>query len=659
MHSHKLKNPLAIHDSFDNSLKQIHNTNKLLNSIETKLTDFFSNDPKATTPKEENFRENISMIHSRSSQKLHRDENYPNPGLGFVSSPPPHEKDFSQYLSPSDDTRPQRITSPTQFRSQERVKPLTPIDNLPRRDLVNDWDKFERPTEVFENKISPSGHSLIEKMNKIEESYQGKMKILEERLHMTDYEIQGLRKVNERLEVEISKLKGENAELQNLLSKERRRTETESDAMSERAALKGRQKVDEMRIEHERMREELIQLEKRYRDVAEEKDGIKYQYNELMKVHNQMIELDMQKNEKSLREHNISMRRNEEENYTTESFTSYKQELEILRESNSLVQKQLKYEVQRLKDDLRKQKEENIKLSHTYRNEKARWEKGQSSPLHDLIGYDDQMERSPNRSPSRSPIRGTRKPITGDEFTTMSRSELAKFTRGLQESYQNLEGQHTAQLRQNEALQEKLQVLGETSREEVDKFNEFYSEVFTAGANRKTHMSSFPAYADEIQREAPSSDRRQRNSLERNIERRNRLRQELESDLQEVTDIERHGRLVASPLKTRNRSRSKSTTKYTPNKNIRTEMKSPSTKQNETMMTPKSHGDFERELFRLKDMVNQNMSLRTIKEKPSKKIKLSEGVNKSVSDLPSTHRNSRTSLKPKLKTTTKATIKKK
>lgn len=153
MHSHKLRNPLAIHDSFDNSLKQIHNTNKLLNSIESKLTDFFSNDPKATTPKEENFRENISMIHSRSSQKLHRDENYQNPGLGPVSSPLRHDKDFSQYLSPSDDSRPQRITtgitSPTQFRSQERVKPLTPIDNLPKRDLVNDWEKFERIYHLF------------------------------------------------------------------------------------------------------------------------------------------------------------------------------------------------------------------------------------------------------------------------------------------------------------------------------------------------------------------------------------------------------------------------------------------------------------------------------------------------------------------------------
>ncbi len=147
MHSYKGKNPLAAVDSFDTSLKQIHNTNKLLNSIETKLTDFFSNEPipgKATTPKEETFKENISMIHSRSSQKLHKDENYSNPGRGFVSSPL-NEREFSQYLSPSDDTRPQRITtgvtSPTQFRSQERMKPLSSIDNLPKRD---EWDRFER-----------------------------------------------------------------------------------------------------------------------------------------------------------------------------------------------------------------------------------------------------------------------------------------------------------------------------------------------------------------------------------------------------------------------------------------------------------------------------------------------------------------------------------
>jgi len=505
---------------------------------------------------------------------------------------------------------------------------------------------FSGPTaDVFENKAtSPSGHSIIEKMNKVEEFYQGKVKILEERLHMSDYDIQGLKKVNERLEIEISKLKSENVDLQNLLSKERRRTETESEAMSERAALKTRQRVDEMRIEQERMREELIQLEKRYRDAVEEKDGIKYQYNELMKVHNQMIELDMQKNEKSLREHNISMRRTDEDlEHYAESFVSYKQELEVLRESNNLVQKQLKYEVQRLKDDLRKQKEENMKLNNAYREDKIRWERNQGSPLNDLNGYE-------NPRFERSPSRGTRKPVPGETFSSMSKADLAKFTRGLQESYQNLEGRHNAQLRQNEVLQEKLQVLGETSREECEKFNEVYSEVY-AGAMRKSHVS-FPAYIEEI---PESSERVQRNSLERNIGRRHRLRQELEQDLQEVTDIERHGRLAQSPTHPRKRSRSKSS-KYTPNKEIKTEKKSPLKRQTETPSVTKTHGDFERELYRLKDMVNQSMSLKVIKEKPTKKVKLNEGVNKSVSELPSTNRKDRTSLKPKLKplkTTTK------
>ena len=484
-------------------------------------------------------------------------------------------------------------------------------------------------------------------MNKVEEFYQGKVKILEERLHMSEYDIQGLKKVNERLEIEISKLKGENVDLQNLVNKERRRIETESEAMSERAALKGRQKVDEMRIEHERMREELIQLEKRYRDVAEEKDGIKYQYNELMKVHNQMIELDMQKNEKSLRDHNISMRRTDEDFYNAESFVSYKQELEVLRESNNLIQKQLKYEVQRLKDDLRKQKEENTKLSNAYREDRIRWERSPGSPLNDLNGGGYENPRY-----ERSPSRGTRKPLAGETFSTMSKSDLAKFTRGLQESYQNLEGKHNAQLKQNEVLHEKLQFLGETSREECDKFNEVYTEVYQGGAMRKSHISSFPAYIEEI---PESSERGQRNSLERNIGRRHRLRQELEQDLQEVTDIERHGRLANSPSHPRKRSRSKSS-KYTPNKEIKTEKKSPIKRQTETPSVTKSHGDFERELYRLKDMVNQNMNLKVIKEKPTKKVKLNEGVNKSVSELSSTARKERTSLKPKLKplkTTTK------
>jgi len=613
------------YDSFDTSIKQIHNTNRLLNSIENKLSDFLSGDHRSmTTPKESSSTRDLHnplMNRSRPSN-LEKDENLQLSGLGFTS--PLGDKDLSNYLSPSDDLRQNRVNlNSSQRRFQENVRPLASIENLPHRDLAIDMDRVGRGEDLLgssENwkKLSNdvenergriSGHALLDKMNKIEESYQVKIQILEERLHSSEYENDVLRKQNEKLEHEIFKLRNENSDLQNRLAKEQRKTLEDEEIGNSR-----------LQTENERLRARLEEMGKEYRDAIEEKDGIKYQYNELMKVHNQMIELDMQKNEKTLREHNMSMRRFDEIEDFADSISAYQQEVEVLRESNTLAQKQLKYEMQKLRDDLRHQKEENERLNKVLQEEKLKVAKERAiSP----VKSDRKRERS-----ERSGIKEKRqREYVDDDLLNLSKTELANYTRGLQQSYAYLEGKHQEQMKQNEILQGELRTLGETSKEEIERFNEAFSEVFDG--NRKTH-TSIPRQSEEaFSREARSAERRPRKrSYETSLGRRERLRQELRRDLAEITEI---GRIKSSPVRhTRSRSRS---VKFSPKAEIIIEKKPSKTPKEfrENLITTRSHVEFERELKNLKEMVNFSAPLKKIKERQSKKLNETESFSGKMS----------------------------
>ena len=121
-------------------------------------------------------------------------------------------------------------------------------------------------------------------MNKVEEFYQGKVKILEERLHMSEYDIQGLKKVNERLEIEISKLKSENVNLKIISDIETQKYTLEqnySKLQKEFASFKEtekqnsetiqdlQEKLSEAETERDQLEEKLIDLELKQEQTEE------------------------------------------------------------------------------------------------------------------------------------------------------------------------------------------------------------------------------------------------------------------------------------------------------------------------------------------------------------------------------------------------------
>ena len=643
------KSPHA-YDSFENSIKQIHNTNRLLNTIENKLSDFLLVDPKSMiSPKESSSTRDLHnplMNRSRPSN-TDKEDHLQLSGLGFTS--PYGDKDLSNYLSPSDDLRQNRMNlNSSQRRIPENVKPLASIENLPRRDLGIDMDRLGKNEDMFggsENwrkmnseldgeRGKMSGHALINKMDKIEETYQAKIQILEERLHSSEYENDTLRKQNDRLEHEAMRLRNENNDLQNKLAREQRRTLEDEEIGNAR-----------YQAENERLKLKLEELTREYREVLEEKDGIKNQYNELMKVHNQMIELDMQKNEKTLREHNMSMRRFDEIEDFAESISAYQQEVDVLKESNVLAQKQMKYEMQKLRDELRHQKDENDRINRALQEERINAAKKQAiSPI--------RSERKPDRN-ERS---GRKREYFDDDLLNLSKGELAKITRGLQESYAYLEVKHQEQVKQNERLQGELQTLGETSKEEIERFNEAFSEVYDG--NRVTH-TSLPRRSEDMHREPRSAEKRTRKqSQELSLGRRERLRQDLRRDLAEIEVI---GRVKSSPAR-HARSQSKSV-RFSPEAEFSLEKKpsktpkefkghfelekkpsktssefreittrnnhydlerkpskTPKEFRENSGITTRSHAEFERELKSLKEMVNHSLPLKKIKERQSKRL---------------------------------------
>ncbi len=346
---------------------------------------------------------NTSQNRTQRSHINENDENLHLSGLGISKNA--DEKSVSQYFSQSEDHRMNASNLNTSRRAiQERHQPLAQIENFNNKDFGLDLSKVDRKDdqvgsyETFKKKNSAhtekenlTGYSLVDKMNKIEESYQVKVGILEERLYSSEYEAEKFRKANERLEYENSRLRAEISDLQNRLGMEqRRKAENEEIALSQ------------VQVENERLKLRLEEMKRECRDTLEEKDAIKAQYQQLMKVHNQMIELDMQKNEKTLRETHISMRRDEEVEDFAESILAYQHEVEVLKENNNLVQKQMMFELQKLQTDLKNQQEEKERILKAFNEERLHWQQRIASPRRETIKMIERIERSPSRSRERS-----------------------------------------------------------------------------------------------------------------------------------------------------------------------------------------------------------------------------------------------------------------
>ncbi len=203
--------------------------------------------------------------------------------------------------------------------------------------------------------------------------------------------------------------------------------------------------IDELKAERAQINEENAHMRNLHQMTLDEKEQLHRQYQNLLNVHNQMLQLDIQKNEKSLRESQSFPSQNdyrqsqnrasafqdqEQFRALVEALTMYKQELEYIKENNSLIQKQFSFEIQRLRDDLKSQKDENLKLTERIQ----------------------QKERSPVKSPP-SFDNATRKPrfeatpnnvdiLRDDELVRLDREDLANYASRVRDFYLDLEERH-------------------------------------------------------------------------------------------------------------------------------------------------------------------------------------------------------------------------
>ena len=677
-------------DSLENSLHQIHSTNRLLNSIENKLTDFFHKDPQSTTTPKDAYglgTRDMNINRSRISGQFERDEKVPNLAIKIGS---PEDKDFYEYLSPSEELRQQKSNLNFDRNSllQGRVRPFNPADHilssgksyrspnektghrtgtlkddvrrssdiynsnyhfanrgLSKRDLNVERSRYDQVEDLLngsENlkgssnitidgeKARMSGHTLLEKMNKVEESYQSKVRILEERLYQTESEISLLKRTNMDLETELSRLHTDAGEYRNILARERGKSFEEGKEESAKKAIKHKRKAEESRLENEQLKKDLEELKKRYRQAIEEKENAKTQYDDLLKIHNQMIELDMQKNEKSLRDSSTmalfkrydadgDMYGRGRDDYEGEGYrgildqgNSYKQELEYLRENNNLTQKQASYEMQRLKDELKRQKDENDRLGNKLREEKEKAQKIRLQVISETEQKIDLGERS-----ARSERKGRRYNDVGENHTLKAeKGGLKKHTKNKKLSSSRVEGRYNEQSRRNQVLYDELRALGETSKEGCEKLNEVFTEVFEG--TRQTYVSPIP-YQDDYAGDYDSLEREDRGN-ESNIERRDRLRRKLSRDLDDIQGPQT-GLRVKELVNRRSRSRSRSV-RFSPE--VKLESRN-SERNKEQTQSNRNKGEFEK-LTRLKEMVNQKANLKKIKERKSNKSEGQEGT---------------------------------
>jgi len=116
-----------------------------------------------------------------------------------------------------------------------------------------------------------SGSLVVDRMNKIEKIYQNKLKIVEERVFRDEKDIEAGYRVNEQLNEDVNR---------------------QNDSLLQR--------VEELRQKKLRNLDELDSVKRELQAVLDDKEILSQNCQNLLNIHNQMIQLDIHKNEKHL-----------------------------------------------------------------------------------------------------------------------------------------------------------------------------------------------------------------------------------------------------------------------------------------------------------------------------------------------------------------------
>lgn len=653
------------HNSFENNLQQLNKANRLLSSIERKLTDYSQDDPQ-TTPLSNKNPINAyqgEMSRPRNSQIPERDRNISNIHAGMVT--PNTDKEFLQYLSPGEDSKRSRpnskIGGSSMFQGESRQQEYPPtisksfnyqtnrdtvlqsyekrgytglMDNnfaTPQSQSVQSLSRngskarVRSPSKEFlaglgiqvdtrEGDRKMSGHILVETMNKVEDFYENKVKLLEEKLNSSEAEVQMLKQFQNKLHNELRQLQGSVVD-------ERRRSSQLRDQNDR--DIEGTGSIDAIKL-----RKQMDELAKRYEIGIKDNETLKKQYDELMRLHNQMIEMDMHKNEKNLNIEQNTYRQGYDDRSPSKTWyegekvedlvgiiNSYKNELNLLTVKNNRAQWEMEAEIQRLKDEVRAQKKENKKLKTTTTvGEKSPLLKSPSSKKklttmessakkkkREKSEKSEKAEKKMTKSRSKSKLEKLEKlerieRIEKENIEALSPNKLAKYTKDLQDEYKSLEGEHQQQMRYNEGLHGEIRALRDIMRDQCAEFNETYSQVF----EKSRHWAPVVASPERVRggtiNELRSADRVRSPPHDEN--RRHILKLALKKDLAEIPVMDRamSPRDVSSP-----RLRAKSKTMKSPVKGKEKDLKKTA--------SGKDLDEFKREMNSLKDMLNQKAKI--------------------------------------------------
>ncbi|KAL4434954.1 hypothetical protein ABPG74_017710 [Tetrahymena malaccensis] len=164
--------------------------------------------------------------------------------------------------------------------------------------------------------------SIVSKLQKMEEFYQNRTRILEERINSLENENQKLLKTNSELAQQNEQLQQKLMiqkeqfiiEIQQKLKEQEQRLNTEFEMNLNRFSNKNQEflsqqleekhayqkELDQIKFERQNLMKELDELRQNNTELVDERDNINQSYSNLLAVHNQMLQIDIQKNERSL-----------------------------------------------------------------------------------------------------------------------------------------------------------------------------------------------------------------------------------------------------------------------------------------------------------------------------------------------------------------------
>ena len=403
--STQLEAPNTI-DSFDFNMHQIEQTNKLLDNIESKLSDFFNK--KSANSSTAMKADDKEEVRSSPTIKNHDLPMIANEELTArrIEAHLVRERssvETTQNLAHQAVTMPSKESSGSKYTDSD-LKPNQSI-SLEKNKVHHTQDtnysasrflNYEKSTN--RQVTSNSGNqNMFEHMTQLENHYQSRIKILEERAEFAELESQQVRKENELLTEDLASMRDNmNKSKENFLKELSRSLQEQEEGLQrdfERVLAQKEAANDQTKQQYEKIAAKNEELYSHYEALMQEKelmvkesfnekteyDALCQKYHELMNVHNQMIELDFQKNIRTASQNNSLLNHQDNRNSRNSAqneeakdllemqelamaLETYRKELSNLKQNNETIRQQFNSELERIKEELSLQKEQNQEI---------------------------------------------------------------------------------------------------------------------------------------------------------------------------------------------------------------------------------------------------------------------------------------------------------